>query len=123
MPFTRHNAGRFATQQYVVTHRMRTVSRQLVYGHFVYDTSSTDISSTDISSTMTFVAEIEAGVMKRKLCQINARNSSYLEVGLMKISVFNWKNKLDCHDAMLANCICCIIIVSVEAGLIKRFIV
>ena len=46
------------------------VSRQLVYGHFVYDTSSTDISSTDISSTMTpFVAEIEAGVMKRKLCQ------------------------------------------------------
>src|SRR6218665_4062270 len=46
-----------------------SVSRQLVYGHFVYDTSSTDISSTDISSTMTFVAEIEAGVMKRKLCQ------------------------------------------------------
>src|SRR6218665_291830 len=40
------------------------VSRQLVYGHFVYDTSSTDISS-----SMTFVAEIEAGVMKRKLCQ------------------------------------------------------
>jgi len=40
------------------------VSRQLVYGHFVYDTSSTDISSTDISSTMTFLAEIEAGVMK-----------------------------------------------------------
>src|SRR6218665_2893500 len=40
------------------------VSRQLVYGHFVYDTSSTDISS-----TITFVAEIEAGVMKRKLCQ------------------------------------------------------
>src|SRR6218665_980918 len=46
-----------------------TVSRQLVYGHFVYDTSSTDISSTDISSTMTFLAEIEAGVMKRILCQ------------------------------------------------------
>ena len=41
------------------------VSRQLVYGHFVYDTSSTDISSTDISSTMTFLADIEAGVMKR----------------------------------------------------------
>src|SRR6218665_3208599 len=50
------------------------ISRQLVYGHFIYDTSSTDISSTDISSTdisstdisstMTFVAEIEAGVMK-----------------------------------------------------------
>ena len=39
-----------------------TVSRQLVYGHFVYDTSSTDISS-----TMTFLAEIEAGVMKRIL--------------------------------------------------------
>ena len=37
---------------------------QLVYGHFVYDTSSTDISSTDISSTMTFLAEMEAGVMK-----------------------------------------------------------
>src|SRR6218665_891248 len=32
-----------------------TVSRQLVYGHFVYDTSSTDISSTDISSTGHFV--------------------------------------------------------------------
>src|SRR6218665_1338805 len=45
------------------------VSRQLVYGHFVYDTSSTDISSTDISSTMTFLAEIEAGVMKRILYQ------------------------------------------------------
>src|SRR6218665_3416056 len=29
------------------------VSRQLIYGHFVYDTSSTDIWSTDISSTMT----------------------------------------------------------------------
>ena len=40
------------------------VSRQLVYGHFVYDTSSTDIST-----TMTFLAQIEAGVMKRKLCQ------------------------------------------------------
>ena len=36
-----------------------TVSRQLVYGHFVYNTSSIDISS-----TMTFLAEIEAGVMK-----------------------------------------------------------
>ena len=36
------------------------VSRQLVYGHFVYDTSSTDISS-----TMTFLAAIKAGVMKR----------------------------------------------------------
>ena len=33
------------------------------------DNSSTDISSTDISSTMTFVAGIEAGVMKRKLSQ------------------------------------------------------
>ena len=38
------------------------VSRQLVYGHFVYDTTSTDISSTYSSSTMTFLAEIEAGV-------------------------------------------------------------
>src|SRR6218665_957098 len=47
------------------------VSRQLVYGHFVYDTSPTDISSTDISSTMTFLAEIEAGVMKRILYQEN----------------------------------------------------
>ena len=43
--------------------------RQLVYGHFVYDTSSTDISSTDSSSAMTVVAEIEAGVMKRILYQ------------------------------------------------------
>ena len=33
--------------------------------------SSTDISSTDISSTMTFPAEIEAGVMKRILYQWN----------------------------------------------------
>ena len=47
----------------------KLVSRQLVYGHFVYDTSSTDISSTDISSTMTFLAEIEAGVIKQKLYQ------------------------------------------------------
>jgi len=46
---------------------LERVSRQLVYGHFVYDISSTDISSTDISSTMTFLAEIEAGVMKRIL--------------------------------------------------------
>jgi len=46
-------------------HKEDAVSRQLVYGHFVYDTSSTDISSTDISSTMTFLAEIETGVMKR----------------------------------------------------------
>ena len=38
--------------------QFRKVSRQLVYGHFVYDTSSTDISS-----TMTFLAEIEAGVI------------------------------------------------------------
>jgi len=45
----------------------KLVSRQLVYGHFVYDTLSIDISSTDISSTMTFLAEIEAGVMKRIL--------------------------------------------------------
>jgi len=47
------------------------VSRQLIYGHFVYDTSSTDISSTYISSSMTFLAEIEAGVMKRILSQYN----------------------------------------------------
>jgi len=46
-----------------------TVSRQLVYGHFVYDTSSTDTSSTDSSSTTTFLAEIEAGVMKQILYQ------------------------------------------------------
>jgi len=45
------------------------VSRQLVYGHFVYDTSSTDISSTDIWYTMTFLAEIEAWVMKQALYQ------------------------------------------------------
>ena len=45
------------------------VSRQLVYGHFVYDNSSTAISSTDISSTVTFLAEIEAAVMKRILYQ------------------------------------------------------
>src|SRR6218665_553520 len=45
------------------------VSRQLVYGHFVYDTSSTDISSTDIWYTMIFLAEIEAGGMKRILYQ------------------------------------------------------
>ena len=30
------------------------VPRQLVYGHFVYDTSSTDISSTDILSTTVY---------------------------------------------------------------------
>jgi len=40
------------------------VSRLLVYGHFVYDTSSTDISS-----TMTFLTAIEAGVLKRILYQ------------------------------------------------------
>jgi len=40
------------------------MSQQLVYGLFVYDTSSTDISS-----TMTFLAEIEAGGMKRILNQ------------------------------------------------------
>ena len=49
------------------------VSRQLVYGHFIYDTSSTDISS-----TMTFLAEIEAGMMNEYYINrswINARNS------------------------------------------------
>ena len=51
-----------------IAHTSR-VSRQLVYRHFVYDTSSTDISSTDISSTMTFLAEIEAGMMKQILYQ------------------------------------------------------
>src|SRR6218665_3677211 len=56
------------TLYYIYIHIFR-VSLQLVYGHFVYDTSSTDISSTDISSTMTFLPEIEVGVMKRKLCQ------------------------------------------------------
>ena len=45
------------------------VSRQLVYGHFVYHTSSTDISSTDIWYSMTFLAEIEAGMMKWMLYQ------------------------------------------------------
>ena len=51
-----------------VTNYLWRVSRQLVYGHFVYDTSSTDISSTDISYTMTFLAEIEADeVMKRSI--------------------------------------------------------
>ena len=56
---------------------LERVSRQLVYGHFVYDTSSTDISSTDISSTVTFLADIEAGVMKRILyCRMKARNGS-----------------------------------------------
>ena len=35
------------------------------------------------------------------------------------MNVFNWKNKLDCHATMLANYICCIILVSVEVGLIK----
>src|SRR6218665_3810758 len=34
-----------------------------------HDNSSTDISSTYISSAMTFLAEIEAGVMKRILYQ------------------------------------------------------
>src|SRR6218665_3945102 len=56
----------YKTMKYVV---FLGVSRQLVYRHFVYDTSSTDILSTDISSTMTFLAEIEAGVMKRILYQ------------------------------------------------------
>jgi len=36
----------------------------------------------------------------------------------MKISVCNWQNKLDCHATMLANYMCCIIMMSVEAGLI-----
>ena len=56
------------------------VSRQLVYGHFVYDTSSIDISSTDIlsSMTLTFLAEIKAGVMKRILYQYT------IEPGLMQ---------------------------------------
>src|SRR6218665_521097 len=38
----------------VIRHSVQidSVSRQLVYGHFVYDTTSTDISS-----TMTFLAE------------------------------------------------------------------
>ena len=40
-----------------------------VTGARYHDNSSTDISSTDISSTMTFLAEIEAGVMKRILYQ------------------------------------------------------
>ena len=44
-------------------------------------------------------------------------------MGLIKISVFNLKNKLDCHATMLANYICCIIVVSVKVGLIKGIIV
>jgi len=56
----------------------RGVSRQLVYGHFVYDTSSTDISSTDISSTMTFLAEIEAGSWS------DETNTISIEPGLMQ---------------------------------------
>ena len=40
----------------------RGISRQLVYGHFVYDTSSTDISS-----TITFLAEVEAGSTPTKM--------------------------------------------------------
>src|SRR6218665_284597 len=50
-----------SSQDGITTTRLRTFR--------LYDTSSTDISSTDISSTMTFLAQIEAGVMKRKLCQ------------------------------------------------------
>ena|SRR6218665_1017008 len=57
------------TPEVIVYTVIRRVSRQLVYGHFVYDTSSTDISSTDISSTMTFLAKIKAGVMKRIIYQ------------------------------------------------------
>ena len=62
-----HVAFEIATVSYCMldfAKRVR-VSRQLVYGHLVCDTSSTDISSTDISSNMTILAEIEAGVMKR----------------------------------------------------------
>ena len=73
-----YNTIQYSTIQYmefrcwvVKTMDFKMVSRQLVNGHFVYDTSSTDISSTDISSTMTFLAEIEAGVMKRILYQQN----------------------------------------------------
>src|SRR6218665_64122 len=62
--FSCHNLVSFSYSSLVLI-----LSRQLVYGHFVYDTSSTDISSmpTDILSTMTVLAEIEAGVMKRIL--------------------------------------------------------
>ena len=41
----------------------------VVYLQWYRDNSSTDISSTDVSSTMTFLAEIEAGVIKRILNQ------------------------------------------------------
>src|SRR6218665_2922650 len=56
--------GRFEYTRFAYVWAYRLVSRQLVYGHFVYDTSSTDISS-----TMTFLAEIEAGALKRILYQ------------------------------------------------------
>jgi len=47
--------------------RNSSVSRQLVYGHFIYDNWSTDISTTDISSTTsdeTNTISIEAGLMQ-----------------------------------------------------------
>jgi len=47
----------------ITTTRLRTFRlRHFVYRHL-------DISSTDISSTVTFLVEIEAGVMKRILYQ------------------------------------------------------
>src|SRR6218665_2625024 len=50
LPVTSHDAIHLAT----LISRFYWVPRQLVYGHFVYDTSSTDISSTDISSTTVY---------------------------------------------------------------------
>ena len=41
----------------IVIMNEKVVSQQLVYGYFVYDTSSTGISSTDIWYTMAFLAE------------------------------------------------------------------
>jgi len=54
-----------------VSHRshLRMAIRAVNGYHDNSSTSPTDISSTDISSTMAFLAEIEAGVMKRILYQ------------------------------------------------------
>src|SRR6218665_3976377 len=53
------------------------VPRQLVYGHFEYDTSSTDISSTDISSTTVYqrVAQLYIQLLFQQI--IIAINSNF----------------------------------------------
>src|SRR6218665_1160564 len=82
----RHDLFVFDTYMYMYMYVAKQVPRQLVYGHFVYDTSSTDISSTDISSTTVYKRQAQL----------------YIELLFQKIIIFINSNLYLNYDSFLS---------------------